>query len=129
MSSARAGARDVCVLCAPKKLCNFFASPGENAFLAVQAAGPIGVGSLGLRMQQMEQRKEEEEEVRDETKRWKYRLNGRGQRGRQEQRQQRELHCMLEGNQVHQTDTGPQSHRWCLIYLTSHVAHIATCKK
>lgn len=41
----------------PKKVCNFIARPGENVFHAVYAAEPIGVGSLGLRMQQMEQKR------------------------------------------------------------------------
>lgn len=68
-------------------------------------------------------------EAREEINRWKYRQNKRGQKGRQKRRRQREWHCMLDGNQVCRTDTGPDSSRWCLNYLASPVAHTATYKK
>lgn len=100
---------------------------GENVFHAVHAAGRVGVGSLGLRKQQWSRK--EGEEARVEINRWKYRQNKGGQRGRQEPRRQREPHCMLDGNQVCQTDTGPDSRRWSLNYLASPVAHIATFEK
>lgn len=73
--------------------------------------------------------RKEGEEAREEINRWKYRQNKKGQRGRQERRRQREPHCMLDGNQVCQKDTGPDSRWWCLNYLAWPVAHKATCEK